>query len=234
MDTDTARFVTRVSIATRIDPRVVIAWVQHEGGGSPKGVGHFNYLNLRPQAGDRYSGVTHTKSNGDFEAFNSVDDAVYSTVRRINSGHAIKATAQTKPTPSQQIDAIGQQGWGSNIQSLKNTFTSIFGKGSLNDSYVGPEQAGPIAATAGTGSASDKGSYDAGNAAHDAGAAARHIPGVEQILSIGDFIKWIGGNWDRVLIVGGGAILVVMGLVFVVSNTKGGQIATAVATKGKV
>lgn len=234
LDPNSARFVVGVSAATGIDPRVLVAWVQQEGAYTKNGTGHFNYLNLKPQAGDRYSSV----SPGNFEQFNSVNDAVYSTVRRINSGKVIKQTAQTKPTPRQQIAAIANSGWdqdhygGNGGVNLLNAFSGIFTKAGLDDSYVPPAQAGMVAAEAGAGSAADWTSYDAGNAAHDAGAAAKHIPGVEQILSIGDFFKWIGGNWDRVLLVGGGVIVVVLGLLFVAKSQQASLVQTAVG-KGK-
>lgn len=229
MDSDAAKFTVGVSTATGIDPRVIIAWIQQEGAYAKGGTGHFNYLNLKPQAGDKYASV----SPGGFEQFRSVNDAVYSTVRRINSGKIIKTTAQSKPTPREQIRAIAMSGWDQNSYGgvggprLANTFTSIFGKSGLDDSYVSPASAGGIAASAGTGSAADAGSFDAGNAADAAGAAARHIPGVEQLLSVGDLIGWIGGNWDRVLLVMGGGIVAILGILYLGRN----QLPTAAATK---
>lgn len=220
LDTDTAKFVVGVSTATGVDPRVVIAWIQQEGAYAKGGTGHFNYLNLRPQAGDKYSSV----SPGNFEEFSSVNDAIYSTVRRINNGKIIRTTAQAKPTPREQIRAISASGWdidkygGNGGKKLLDTFTGIFGPKGLDDAYVSSASAGAIASTAGTGSAADTGSYDAGNAAYDAGAAARHIPGVEQILSIGDLIKWIGGNWDRIFLVTGGVILAMLGIIYLTKN----------------
>lgn len=201
-----------VSTATGIDPRVVIAWVKQEGAYAKGGTGHFNYLNLRPQAGDKYSSV----SPGNFEQYASVNDAIYSTVRRINSGKIIKSTAQAKPTPREQIKAISASGWdaasygGVGGPNLLNTFTSIFTSKGLDDAYVSPASAGAIAATAETGSASDAGSYDIGDAAHDAAG----LPVVKQLLNVGDLIGWIGGNWDRILLVMGGGIIVILGIVF--------------------
>jgi hypothetical protein len=216
LDTNTAKFVVGVSSATGIDPRVIIAWVQQEGAYAKGGTGHFNYLNLRPQAGDKYSGV----SPGNFEEYSSVNDAIFSTVRRINSGKVIKTTAQAKPTPREQIKAISSSGWdidsygGNGGKKLLDTFTGIFGNKGLDDAYVSPASAGAIASTAGTGSAADAGSYDANNAVSD----AANLPGIKQILSIGDLIGWIGGNWDRMLLVGGGVILAILGILFIAKN----------------
>jgi hypothetical protein len=212
LDTDTARFVVGVSTATGIDPRVLVAWVKQEGAYAKGGTGHFNYLNLRPQAGDKYSSV----SQGNFEQYASVNDAIYSTVRRINSGKIIKSTAQAKPTPREQIKAISVSGWdaagygGTGGPKLLNTFSNIFTSKGLDDAYVSPASAGAVTSTAETGSASDAGSYDIGDAAHDASG----LPVIKQLLSVGDLIGWLFGNWDRVLLVMGGGIIAILGIVF--------------------
>lgn len=228
LDTNAAKFVVGVSTATGIDPRVVVAWVVQEGAYAPNGTGHFNYLNLRPVAGDKNTGV----SPGGYETFTNVNDAIYSTVKRIKSNHAISATAHSKPTPREQIKAISASSWATSHygppghpgENLYNRFAGIFGgaKG-LDDSYVGPAQAGPIAATANTGSAADAGSYDSGNAAHDAAraaeAAANKILG--PFKSIADLIHWIGGNWDRIFLVMGGAVLVIIALIYLTKSQMG-------------
>lgn len=216
LDTNAAKFVVGVSSATGIDPRVVVAWVVQEGTYTKGGIGHNNFLGLKVQAGDKYSSV----GPGNFEQYANVNDAIYSASRRIKSNHAISAMAKSKPSPREQIRTIAASSWdqshygpaGSPGKNLMATFGRIFGgnKG-LDDTYIGPAQAGPIASTANTGSAADAGSYDAGNAAHDAASAAGSILG--PFKSIAELIKWIGGNWDRILLVFGGAILVIIALV---------------------
>lgn len=221
LDTNAAKFVVGVSSATGIDPRVVVAWVVQEGTYTKGGIGHNNFLGLKVQAGDKYTSV----GPGNFEQYANVNDAIYSASRRIKSNHAISATAKSKPSPREQIRAIAASSWdqnhygptGSPGKNLMATFGRIFGgnKG-LDDTYVGPAQAGPIASTANTGSAADAGSYDAGNAAHDAASAAGSILG--PFKSIAELIKWIGGNWDRMLLVFGGVILVVIALLYLLKS----------------
>jgi len=230
VDINEVKFVTAVSTATKIDPRVLIAWIQIEGAYAPHGTGHFNYLNMRPYPGDRYSSV----SAGDFEQFSNVNDAIYSTVRRLNQPFArpILSTAASKPTPRQQIAAIAATGWdaghygGSGGVSLVNTYSSLFKN--PDDSYLDPTNARAVSNTVGTGSAADTGSVDAGGAASAAGSAAEHIPGVKQaegvvsaIGSVGDAVKWIGDNWDRVLEVIAGFILAILGASFVYKKQTG-------------
>lgn len=216
LDTNAARFVVGVSTATGIDPRVIVAWIQQEGAYAKGGTGHFNYLNLRPQAGDKYKSV----SPGNFEEYASVNDAIYSTVRRINSGKIIKQTAQAKPTPREQIRAIASSGWdidgygGNGGKKLLDTFSSIFTAKGLDDAYVSPAAAGGIAASVNTGSASDAGSYDAKDAVEDAG----NLPVVKQLLSVGDLIGWVMGNWDRMFLVAGGVILAILGILYLGRN----------------
>lgn len=226
MDKDQARFIVGVSTATKIDPRVLIAWAKAEGAYADNGTGHFNYFNLRPYPGDPYSSV----SSGNFEQFSNVNDAIAATVRRLNQPFArpIIATAAAKPTPKQQIQAIASTGWdaghygGNGGIKLQEIFGSMFGgnKG-LNDSYVGPGAALSVASTAGTGSASDAGSVDsssvdaAGNKAVGAAAgsvnsAARHIPGVAQVESIGSAVGWVFSQKGAMVI--GGGIIVILGI----------------------
>ncbi len=78
------QFVADVSKATQIDPRVLIAWAQQEGAYAKGGTGGFNYLNLRPIAGDPYSSV----SSGGFEQFSSLSDAEAATIRRLGQPFA--------------------------------------------------------------------------------------------------------------------------------------------------
>lgn len=229
LDASQAQFVIGVSTATRIDPRVIVAWMQQEGANAPGGTGGFNYLNLRPEPGDEFKSV----STGGFEQFASVTDAIGATVNRLNKPFArpIIATARTKPTPSEQINAIAATGWdsshygGNGGQNLLKTFTSIFKN--PNDSYVGPAHAREIANTATTGSAADAGSVDIGGAATATKKAAKAtveaIPGVKAFESIGGVFSWVGDNWDRILWVVGGFILLLLGLALLAGKTKVSQ-----------
>lgn len=228
LDLNQVRFVIGVSTATRIDPRVVIAWMQQEGANAPGGTSGFNYLNLRPLSGDPYK----TVSSGGFEQFASVNDAVKATVRRLNQPFAkpIVATARTRPTPQAQIRAISTTGWdaghyggGGGIE-LQRTFSTLF-KGGLNDSYLDPGNARAVANTVSTGSASPHdpiGSTPSviDSAASAANDAARHIPGVAQIEDIGSLFKWIGNNWDRIGIAAAGIIFVILGFALIAGKTK--------------
>lgn len=226
MDANQARFIVGVSTATRIDPRVLIAWAKAEGAYANNGTGHFNYFNLRPYPGDPYSSV----SSGNFEQFSNVNDAIKATVRRLNQPFArpIIATAASKPTPKQQIQAIASTGWdaghygGNGGIKLQEIFAGMFGgNAGLNDSYVGPDQANRVSATAGTGSASDAGSVDSGTvnaagnkavgaAAGAANSAAKQIPGVAQIESIGSAVGWLFSKNGAMVI--GGSIIVLLGI----------------------
>lgn len=231
MDLNQARFIIGVSAATKIDPRVLVAWVQAEGAYAQNGTGGFNYLNLRPAAGD--VGVSHV-TQGNFDNFTSVNAAITSTVNRLRNPFAapILATARTKPTPAQQINAIASTGWdsghygGNGGVNLVNIYTSLFKN--PNDHYLDPSNARGVVNTAGTGSAATGASYDANNAVNDvtgaAGTAANYvvnqIPGVKEIRSIGDAIGWIGNNWDRIAWVVGGTILVLLGFVLLGGKAK--------------
>lgn len=237
MDKDQARFIVGVSTATKIDPRVLIAWAKAEGAYADNGTGHFNYFNLRPYPGDPYSSV----SSGNFEQFSNVNDAIAATVRRLNQPFArpIIATAAAKPTPKQQIQAIASTGWdaghygGNGGIKLQEIFGSMFGgnKG-LNDSYVGPGAALSVASTAGTGSASDHansgdfGTVVSGKTAGDINSAARHVPGVAQVegavgavSSISDAIGWVFSQKGAMVI--GGGIIVILGILSLFKSQMG-------------
>lgn len=217
LDINQARFIVGVSSATKIDPRVIIAWVRAEGAYAQNGTGHFNYLNLRPYPGDPYSGV----SSGNFEQFSNVNDAIKATVRRLNQPFArpIIAMAASKPTPKQQIQAIAASGWdaghygGSGGIKLQEIFGSLFGgnKG-LNDSYVSPASAFSIASTVGTGSAADAASIDSGTVDKAGNSLIQHIPGVTQAESIANAISWVGNNKVRIGLVVGGGIILLLGI----------------------
>jgi hypothetical protein len=229
LDTSTAEFVIGVSKATKIDPRVLIAWVELEGANAPDGTGHFNYLNLRPEAGDVYAAT----SSGNFEQYANVNQAIVATVHRLQEPFArpIIATAAGKPTPQQQISAIASTGWdaghygGSGGINLQKKFASLFGMPGLTDSYVPPSSAPSVAATAGTGSAADIGSGGTGFAspssvAGGANSIIRHVPGVAQAESIGSALSWLFSIKGAEVI--GGAIIVILGITFLFKEQTAG------------
>lgn len=155
-DPHQAQFVVDVSHATKIDPRVVLAWTEQENADAPNGTGGFNYLNLRPEAGDNYAGV----SGGGFEQFASEGDAVNATVHRLSEPFANPiVTGAVGRTPRQEIAAIASTGWdvshygGAGGPTLAAKFASIFTSAGLDDSYDSPGNAEAIVNTAGTGSA---------------------------------------------------------------------------------
>ncbi len=150
-----AQFVVDVSHATKIDPRVVLAWTEQENADAPNGTGGFNYLNLRPEQGDPYAAV----SSGGFEQFASEADAVTATVHRLGEPFAKPIlTDVTKRTPRQEIAAIASTGWdssgygGPGGPKLAAKFADIFTPAGLDTSYTSPAEAKGIVDTAGTGS----------------------------------------------------------------------------------
>jgi hypothetical protein len=202
-------FVQGVSQQTGIDPRVLVAWIKQEGAYAPNGTKGFNFLNLRPYAGDPYSGV----SSGGFEQFSGVQDAITATVRRINQPFASGIRASVGKTPQESISAIAASGWdaahygGPGGPNLVAAFTGLFNKAALSDSYLSPASAGGVAAAAGTGSAADAGSSDLG-----VGGAVKSIGGA--ITAVPDFLGKIT-SLDFLLRAGeviGGAILILAGL----------------------
>lgn len=212
LNNDEAHFLTAVSQASGIDPRVVAAWMYEEGAFKKGGTGGFNYLNLRPTATDGHSGV----SSGGFAQFPDVNAAISATVEVLNQPNMkiILATAQTRPTPQKQITAIVASPWdaghyGGAGQTLISTIEGLFGGAAvLTDKYEGPENAQSVAATVNTGSAADWTSYDAGNAAHDLASPFENI------------WSWFTGNWERFLFVIGGAILLIIAILLIANSVK--------------
>ena len=113
------QFASDVAKATGLDPRVVWTWAQSEGAYASGGTGHFNYLNLRPEAGDVYAGI----SPGRFEEFSSEQQAVVASVRRIREpflwtspalgGPGLGAVVAKGGSPAQEFGAIGRSNWDS-------------------------------------------------------------------------------------------------------------------------
>ena len=219
LTTDQATFVEGVSQQTKIDPRVVVAWLEIEGADAAGGTGHYNYLNLRPYPGDPYAAV----SSGGFEQFANVQDAVAATTRRLRQPFAAPIVqGDTRRTPRQEIAAIAGTGWdaghyGGDGSALANKFASIFKPAALDDRYLGPENAAAVASTAGTGSADIPG----GLIGAVGGPVLPKPPGIPNPLSglealagaIGRFVDWITNpdNWKRLGIAALGLALVVVG-----------------------
>lgn len=184
-----ADFASQVSSQTGIDARVIYAWGQQETGGSA--IGH-NWLNLRPYPGDPYSGV----SSGGFEEYNSTQDAVSATVRRIRQPFAapIVNAAKTNATPAAEIAAIASTGWdaghygGTGGPNLLRTFDSLYGA--------------PAAGSPGT-VTSVTGTTGGGNAG--SGVGINSIPGVG---SLEDAFKFVT-SWRFAEVLGGFALLIV-------------------------
>lgn len=207
-DQNFVTFVTQVSQQTGLDPRVVIAWIKAEGAYAPGGTGGFNYLNLRPAAGDVYSGV----SSGGFEQFSNVQQAVTATVRRLHMPFASGILATRGKTPGETISAIAASGWdsghygGPGGPNLVADFTAIFSKAALGSAYESPAVAQAVATEQGT-SASDIGSYDLGNASHDAKTIASDVTsGI-----FGPLIKYFKSYAIRTAEVVGGFFLLLVG-----------------------
>lgn len=242
LNKDQVQYLVTVSMATRIDPRVIIAWMAQEGAFSGKESGKYNYLNIMD--------ASHHPAS-----FASSSEAAKATIQtlRMPQYKTVLGMALAKPTPKQQIAAIAASPWdqshygGNGGINLQKTFASMFGgNAGLNDSYVDPGQARPIGNTAGTGDAS-AGGLGIGSGPDPIGttpsvirsgasavnAGARHIPGVAQIEDVGSFFKWVGGNWDRIGIVFLGVLLTALGLIFVFQTQIKGGVAKAAMSKAK-
>ncbi len=160
-------FVAGVAQKTGIDPRVLVAWIDAEGAYAHNGTGGFNYLNIHssktPTRG--YSGVQLAGyTSGSFPQYRSVQDAITETSYWINnfSNYAgIRTAARQKRSPGVQIAAIAASKWdrdqygGVGGPRLRSVFSQIFAPAALNDRALPASDAPAIAATAGSGSASD-------------------------------------------------------------------------------
>lgn len=131
-----ADFINGVAKQSGLDPRVVEAWVTVEGAYNANGTGHFNYLNLRPAAGD--VGVVG-ESTGKFDLFSNVNDAITSTVNRIKQPFASGIVASAGKSPATQLSAIANSAWSSDHytvggvrgEGLILSFEGQFGKDAL-------------------------------------------------------------------------------------------------------
>lgn len=224
LNKDQADFVSTVSAATKLDPRVVIAWLVQENADAPGGTGGFNYLNLRPYQGDPFKSV----SLGGFEQFANVNDAEIATIRRLNQPFAAQILASTKTarTPAQEISAIAGTGWdaahygGPGGPNLVNTFNRLFAGGASTAYLASPNLAGEIAATAGTGSAGNASTFPGASQVSSAVSAV-----TAPFTSVGDAIKFLFST-RGLEVIGGGALI----LIGVVSLARDSTILSAAKT----
>jgi len=224
MNSDEITFVKIFSSRTGIDPRVVIAWIYQEGAFKKGGTGGFNYLNVMPKAGDKHIG---TSSKG-FAQFANATDAANAAVSVEQQGNmrVIQTMAASHPSPQEQINAIAASPWdaghygGTGGPKLTSVLSTLFSSAALQDKYQAPTQfnLNAVTSTFGTGSAADWTSIDMHSVGQAASAAASAVGNAAHNLvapfeSIGSAFAWLGNNWDRVLAVIGGAILVIIALI---------------------
>jgi len=197
---DQGIFLSTVSAHTGIDPTVVLAWMGQEGAFSGKESGKFNYLNIMGPNGP----VSYPNSG-------AAATATINLLHQSNMGMIVH-TAQTKPTPAEEINAIASSPWdtghygGKGGPTLVATYESYFGKGSSTHPYHSPSTSSTLIQSAG------------GTQGGDSTDTILPVTGppigfANPFASIGDFFRWLGGNWDRVLFVTGGMILIILAIV---------------------
>jgi hypothetical protein len=202
--TEEQQFVNAIVAQTGLDPRVVEAWVTAEGAYAANGTGGHNWLNLRHYGTD--VGVSG-QSSGGFDQFDSVGDAITSTVRRIHQpflwaylGPVIAAHG----TPAAQISAIGTSGWDA------GHYGSPPGSALLRDFPGGSSAAGGPATTTPAG----PGGAQPGSGGGGLGGIVTDIPVIGPVIgavdSVGTFLKYIASV--RFVELLGGIALVAIGL----------------------
>ena len=215
-----AQFIVGVSQQSGIDPRVVAAWVKQEGAYAANGTGGYNFLNLSKATTGNVGEVPTSKT---FANFATVQDAIASTVNRLNQPFAAGIRASVGKTPQDAISAISASGWDKNQYggpggpNLQATFAGLFSKAGLTSAYTSPASAGGVAND--IGSASDFSSYDATNLAGSAKTAADAAANAaktaaDAALAVPRFLAKIT-SVDFLLRAGeviGGAVLVLVGL----------------------
>lgn len=203
-DASQRAFATAVAAQTGLDPYVVLAWTSIEDADAPGGTGGFNYLNVRPNGSSSYSGVQLAGvSPGGFQRFRSLSDAVTETVywvKRMPNYAGIRGSVG-KPAAT-QIAAIAASPWdqghyGGNGRALAQAYVLLRLPGSSPSS--GGISTGSVPGFA-------RGVAGGLQGAVNTGAAV-----VGSITSVGDAIKWVFDNWDRVLEVLGGFVLALVG-----------------------
>jgi len=211
LTSDEATFLDMVHNGTGIDERVIVAWMAEEGAFSNNPTPGFNYLNIMPVQGDKHVEI----EKGKFAGFSNVQDAALATIHVIKQKNmnTILHTASTRPTARQQINAIGNSPWGTKGDELQKVFESFF-PGALDapwsPQHIGAEFAAPSAAdwTSSTGVSTAKEAVDA------------FINPFKDIISA---INWLFGNWDRVFLVIGGGIGLLVAIILLVKSQQGGN-----------
>lgn len=210
LDQNEGEFVRGIHNATGIDERVVIAWMYQEGAFKKGGTGGYNYLNIR-------------SNSGDFAHFSNVQDAITATVAVLRQPNmrTIVSMAKTKPTPQQQINAIAASPWdaahygGSGGPTLQKTFAGLFGgTHSLTTPYLGADIAADFKATA-----ADFTSIDMNTVTGAVGDAVGAV--VSPIASIAHAFEWAFSNWDRILLVIGGGIGLLVAIILIFKSQSG-------------
>lgn len=218
LDQNEGAFVRGIRNATGIDQRVVIAWMYQEGAFKEGGTGGYNYLNIAPYPGDHRIG---TAQNG-FSQFANVQDAILATAHVIKQKNmnTILHTASTHPTPRRQIGAIAASPWdashygGTGGPDLEKTFASLFGGAQALDT---PWQGADIAEGFKS-DAADWTSIDMTDVAH---AVEKTV--INPIIDVAHAIGWVFGNWDRVFLVIGGAVGLLVAIILLAKSQSGGN-----------
>lgn len=234
LDQNEGEFVRGIHNATGIDERVLIAWMYQEGAFKKGGTGGFNYLNVAPFPGDNRAGI----SSGGFSQFSSVQDSIRATshVLQQKNMNVIVSTARTQPTPQRQIAAIAMSPWdlahygGTGGPTLVTTFEALFGG---SHSITTPYQGADIV----EGFKSDVADFTSIDMHTITGAAGKVIgaagdiagpSGIDVakgiwggITSIGDAIGWAFSNWDRILLVIGGGIGLLVAIILIFKAQSG-------------
>lgn len=204
MASELEQFAFGVAQQTGLDPRFVTAWAQQETGGRANS---HNWLNLRPyhenQGGptDDVGVIGHT--SGNFDEFATVQDAITSSVHRINQPFARPILDAKGKSPVQEIAALASTGWdaghygGVGGPNLQRTFAGLYGKDALGSPAV-------TAATGGVGPNGESQRPGAvGSVVNDPVGAVTGAAG-----SVEDAFKFLT-SWRFAEIVGGFALVLV-------------------------
>ncbi len=208
LDQNEGTFVRMVRNATGIDQRVIIAWMAEEGAFSDNPTPGFNYLNIMPVQGDKHVAI----EKGKFAGFSNVQDAALATIHVIKQKNmnTILHTASLRPTPRQQITAIGNSPWGTKGDELQKVFATLF-PNALDSPWLHADIAGDFKAdaadwTSATGVSTTK---EVANA---------FINPFKDIISA---INWVFGNWDRVFLVIGGGVGILVAIILLAKSQSG-------------
>lgn len=222
-------FLATVSAQTGIDPRVLFAWISQEGAYKRGGTAGFNYLNIKPFPGDKHT----SESEGHFSQFDNVQDAAAATVTLLHAPQYknILATARLKPSPKQQIAAIAASPWDQNHYDTKtpgnpaaggpkllDTFMGIFKKNT--STYLPPSQYNNMGVNLIPGTeGSIIGDIKGPSGIDVATGAAKDVAGFFSAPI--DAINWVFTHWERVFLVIGGAIGLLVAIILLFKSQSG-------------